>query len=130
MQPLPLRAWIKTDNTIVKIDGFEFDYHSINLKINNEWMFFSKELVKVLSCSGISDRKGNLLYEGDTVHLIIDADNSSKAKQVKGNIFFRNSAFFFETPKIIQPLYTIRPSDIEWLGNFYLDPVGDHALVK
>lgn len=86
MQPLELKAYIKPDNKLIDIYGYELRRDRIMFDDGYYYRTLPKDDVKILRCSGVSDVNGNFAFEDDIVQY-------EGVEPARYTINFHNGAF-------------------------------------
>lgn len=116
MQPLQLKAFIKSTNSIIDINGYEVQSDTINIFDAHYIRSFKKEDIQILRCSGIKDHSGQYLFEGDAVDLWLPD------RLFKGIVSFNNGAFVCEG---VQEVILEWPNSMQIgkCGNIFTNPL-------
>lgn len=114
-------------------DRFKFRFWNKSRKImetfNNSPLTFGGLLLgkndnyKILSCTGLKDKNGKLIYEGDIVEFNFDTDEikavvSWDDKELIG--FYLNTTDYFKDKYVTD--YDFYKNDYEVIGNIYENP--------
>lgn len=118
MQPLTLRAFLRQENRIIPIDGYEIISELIiSISGKNDYRVLHKPNVLILRNSGLTDKDNQELFEDDLVTIIMP----HPAVSFIGRIIFRNGRFIAEGKDYICEDFI--PSQIKHIGNFNLNPL-------
>jgi len=117
MQPLQLKAFLKPENKIINIPGYEvvsdgiriFDGHYFRTILNND--------IKVLRCVGVPDVMGRDIFEDDLIDVRMPFPKANFIARVK----FTNGKFVAEGEKHVYDEW--KSQEIYVTGNFNLEPL-------
>lgn len=91
MQPLFLRLYEKSTNSIREINGYELiGNNQVKVYDPHYSQTFKFSDIKILRCSGIHDHNNHYLFEGDIVELML------RDRTFKGTVTFQEGQFVCE----------------------------------
>jgi uncharacterized phage protein (TIGR01671 family) len=112
---IKFRAWLKTNKIMTEIDKIDF--------INNEVAFGfyegSIDAVELMQYTGLKDKNGKEIYEGDIVKMYFDKDEISNWLYASFSNETLKNGFFFETVEIPECYSKPFPDEFEVIGNIY-----------
>ena len=103
--------------TFEEIEGGYF-----NVKVDKGWLsFVEKEDLKIMQCTGLKDKHGKLIYEGDVVYKK-GSQNWKNEKLLSKVIWSSNSTAFMISDENGLHQRPMNSHNIEILGNIYETP--------
>lgn len=123
MQPLTLRAFLRQENKIINIFGYELAKMPDRIIIS-DGIYYRTSIpddVKILRNSGFIDRSAQELFEDDLVTVDIDSIHPGNDLTFIGRVKFRNTRFVIEgTETLVEDCVS---SQLKYIGNFNLNPL-------
>lgn len=121
------RAYIKEEKVMRQVSAIEYDEETIitgfyiNEKCyrNGDTSCYNFDDVELMQCTGVTDKNGKLIYEGDIV--ACDGDLAC--------IVFSEACFYLADGTCIESLSELRPDELEVIGNIYENPIYGIGLV-
>ncbi len=118
MREIKFRAWIKQDDDYFMAYNIQNIYDGMNDEsgklggVSSFHSFLDEEDVKVMQFTGLKDKNGKEIYEGDIL------SNGSKS----GKVIFHRCAFMVEEKNGQGILSSYIQADFEVMGNIYENP--------
>lgn len=127
MNNLKFRAWDKANKEMLKIDVIDFFLKGIRVLEHKDNSFFMKfSDVEIMQSTGLFDKKGKEIFEGDIVNCgyLFDGspfDELDEYEEEKGVVMFVNCGFNIKFKNDTNLFIDIMESceDIEVIGNIY-----------
>ena len=120
MKKIKFRAWDKKNKQIAEVLAIDYLANEVMLDHFGEIYFLKFEHVELLQYTGVKDKNGTEIYEGD----ILKGDCTYLAAKNDENDFMINSKIVFEKGKYTCQGFDIDTiaSDVDVIGNIYENP--------
>lgn len=115
MREIKFRAWDKENKKMMKVSSLSLENKEIAVRENGTYHFFRMKNLELMQYTGIKDKNGKEIYEGDIYHV--------GDKKIKYLVVWFDSGF--EGKQLRSTSYAGLKSwvkDIEILGNIYENP--------
>ena len=120
------RVWDKENFNYLEFEGFKKCEIEFNFDIdtNSIWIEFDKKKYDVLQCTGLKDKNGKLIYEGDIIQIPDDYDTYGMFACEKREIYFNEGGFRLKPKwdKNSRGNWLEDTEDFEVIGNIYENP--------
>ena len=112
MREIKFRAW---DKDFLKMHWFLEKSHNLPTPQPLHWYLENKDRFDIMQFTGLNDKNGNPIYEGDIVIW------NAYQQYEKMIVYFRNGAFHFKRLEIENQLdwQNVDTDDIEIIGNIH-----------
>jgi uncharacterized phage protein (TIGR01671 family) len=124
---IKFRAWDRETSTMWQVEGIKFDHLGMGYEVmpppdseDIEWL--SEEEVSVMQFTGLKDKNGREIYEGDLFPCIYTRDGCTHTSEVvyQGYAFQLKRHGECQQPSVYQSLSDMTRS--EGIGNIYENP--------
>lgn len=117
---LKFRAWLKEEQRMVDVREMTFMYDEVYL-ISDVTGFYAYEEFKLMQSTGLKDKNGKEIFEGDIVRFTL-TDGFSYVTLEDGIITYELCAFYVVNGLAEYLISDINTNKIEVIGNIYENP--------
>jgi len=120
---IKFRAWDKINEKIVKISSLSLENKEIAVKENGTYHFFRMQNLELMQYTGLNDKNGKEIYEGDIIKYKFPYDR--RLKHISPVFYMESQASYgvLDIYKNGIPLYTMPANNyFEVIGNIYENP--------
>lgn len=119
MREIKFRAWDKENKKMMKVSSLSLENKEIAVRENGTYHFFRMKNLELMQYTGLKDKNGKEIYEGDIVLIKLD-ETSTWHKTVVG---FKKGAFIADLIDKEDYVYIFHHGftgdDFEIIGNVY-----------
>lgn len=110
---IKFRAWDKENKKMMKVSSLSLENKEIAVKENGTYHFFRMQNLELMQYTGVKDKNGKEIYEGDVVVLNnIEIDNMCIVR-------YEHSNYRLEGWSLREDLSNVEAKFLEVVGNIY-----------
>lgn len=113
MREIKFRAWDKENEKMMKVSSLSLKNKEIAVRENRTYHFFRMQNLELMQYTGLKDKNGKEIYEGDIVVLNnIENDNMCIVR-------YEHSSYRLEGWSLREDLSNVEDRFLEVVGNIY-----------
>ena len=104
MREIKFRAWVKSKRKMyhdVRVGSGGMSIYGFKKEYPNEWVYFHPEDIQLMQYTGLKDKNGKEIYEGDIVYCALLSDRYGSQSVIEpiacGEIKYVNGAFIIDS---------------------------------
>ena len=113
MREIKFRAWDKENEKMMKVSSLSLENKEIAVRENGTYHFFRLQNLELMQYTGIKDKNGKEIYEGDIV-ILNDAEEESRCV-----IKYKYGSYILVDGDLRENLSNVEDRFLEVIGNIY-----------
>lgn len=121
MREIKFRAWLKRDKQMLPVESIIFEANFINVRLKqNFWVSRSFHEIELMEFTGLKDKNGTEIYEGDIVKIPENYDKFGRNAGEILKVAFDSGCFRLKRPNSKgRGFYFEDDNMVEVIGNIY-----------